>query len=500
MPTLFDLIAMNQADRPAVIVPESNARVTYGALVGQVDVLARQLASAGVDKGNRVAIAVPDALPALVSVLAAATVGAAAPLNPAYREEEYRFYLKETTARALIVPARDGGAARRAAGTDVRVLTVDLDSSGSTCTADAAASRCGTPPCSVDDPALILYTSGSTGCPKRVALTHANLSISARNVARSYDLRPDDVSLCVMPLFHVHGLVASVLATFATGGTVILPRRFNPMSFWRTAHEHGATWYSAAPTIHQLALERLPSSVGASTARGCLRFVRACSAPLPMRLMRALEDALSVPVIEAYGLTEAAHQVASNFLPPGIRKPGSVGTVAGVTIGVMDQAGSLLEFGRRGEVVVRGPNVITGYEDQPEANAAAFANGWFRTGDEGVLDSDGFLTLIGRTTEFINRGGEKISPREVEEALGEHPAVADAVCFGTAHRVWGEEVAAAVVLRTVATESELVGHCRDRLADFKCPRRIVFVETLPKTPNGKTQRGVVARAFAGVLE
>src|SRR4029077_14283473 len=303
-----------------------------------------------------------------------------------------------------------------------------------------------------DDVALILHTSGSTGRPKRVPLSHANLAISDGNVARSYQLSSSDVSLCVMPLFHVHGLVASTLATLSTGGTVVVPTKFSPLSFWQTAKEHGATWYSAVPTIHQLLLARVkkdaPKPAGAET----LRFIRSCSASLPPQVMHDLEAAFGAPVLEAYGMTEAAHQMASNPLPPAARLAGSVGPGTDVRISIMDERGTHLPTGERGEVVIQGPNVVSGYDNNPEANATSFTDGWFRTGDQGFLDANGYLTLTGRLKEMINRGGEKISPREIDEVLLAHPAVAEAVCFGTPHRTWGEEVAAAVVVRETTTE------------------------------------------------
>jgi acyl-CoA synthetase (AMP-forming)/AMP-acid ligase II len=299
-----------------------------------------------------------------------------------------------------------------------------------------------------------------------------------------------------MPLFHVHGLVASTLATFATGGTVVIPGKFNPLSFWRTANEYGATWYSAVPTLHHLLLARADSAAGRPAGAERLRFIRSCSASLAPQLMHDLEAAFGAPVVEAYGMTEAAHQMASNPLPPGERKPGSVGIGTDVRIGIMDAARRLLQAGERGEVVIQGPNVITGYENNPEANASSFVNGWFRTGDQGVLDADGYLTLVGRIKELINRGGEKISPREIDEVLLAHPAVAEAVCFGVPHPTWGEEVAAVVVLRQPATESELIAYCREKLADYKRPKQIHVTDAIPRTATGKIQRRAVAQAYS----
>ena len=291
-----------------------------------------------------------------------------------------------------------------------------------------------------------MHTSGTTSRPKRVPLSHTNLMTSARNVAETYQLTSDDVSLCVMPLFHVHGLVASTLATLFTGGTVVVPPRFNPLSFWSTVREHGVSWYSAVPTIHQVLLSRTKAGARPAGADN-LRFIRSCSAALAPQTMADIEERFGVPILEAYGMTEAAHQMASNPLPPDRRKPGSVGRGTAVEIAILDEAGELLPTGTTGEVSIKGVNVFSGYEGNAEANASSFSNGWFRTGDQGYLDQEGYLMLVGRLKELINRGGEKISPREIDETLLTHPAVAEAVCFGIADRVYGEEVAAAVVLK-----------------------------------------------------
>ena len=507
---LTDFLDRAPADKIAVILPEQNISVTYGSLRDQVRALAEQLAAAGVGRGDRVATSLTNGLPVIVSFLAAGVAGTAAPLNPAYKEDEFKFYLDDTAAKVLILPPEGADDARRAAvERGVPILTIEMDPSGTVRLSGdgvgrgsgSGSDRGRTPTPTVDDVALVLHTSGSTGRPKRVPLTHANLSISAQNVARSYELTADDVSLCVMPLFHVHGLVASTLATLASGGTVVVPAKFSPLSFWRTARDHNVTWYSAVPTLHQLLLARAgdpsdPSRRPAGTEK--LRFIRSCSASLPPAVMHALEAAFGAPVLEAYGMTEAAHQMASNPLPPSERKPGSVGRGTDVRISIMDKAGSHLPIGEAGEVVIAGPNVITGYENNPEANASSFVDGWFRTGDQGVLDDSGYLTLVARIKELINRGGEKISPREIDEVLLAHPSIAEAVCFGVPHGTWGEEVEAAVVLKEGETvgAADLLAFCKERLADFKRPKQIHITQAIPRTATGKIQRGAVAKAYS----
>jgi acyl-CoA synthetase (AMP-forming)/AMP-acid ligase II len=497
--TLLDLFASAPHGDAAVILPEQDIRISYAQLRAQVEAVAEALAACGIRRGDRVGMALPNGLPAIVSFLAASMAGTAAPLNPAYKEDEFRFYLDDTNARILLLPsdgASDGAdAARRAAADRVRAIPVAMSDAGEVTLSGITERRAIEPP-SLEDVALVLHTSGSTGRPKRVPLAHKNLSISAANVARSYALTSDDVSLCVMPLFHVHGLVASTLATLASGGTIVVPAKFNPLSFWRVARDYGVTWYSAVPTLHQLLLARAGSTTGKPPGTERLRFIRSCSASLAPQVMHDLEAAFGAPVLEAYGMTEAAHQMASNPLPPGERKPGSVGRGTDVRISIMDANGRHLGTSEHGEVVIQGPNVIEGYENNPEANAASFTHGWFRTGDQGYLDAGGYLTLVGRIKELINRGGEKISPREVDEVLLAHPAVAEAVCFGVPHPTWGEEVAAAVVLRDSATEADLLSYCRERLADYKRPKQIHITDTIPRTATGKIQRRLVAQAYA----
>jgi acyl-CoA synthetase (AMP-forming)/AMP-acid ligase II len=493
--TLLALLSAVPADRIALISPEQNVKLTYGELIAQVTAVAESLAAFGIRRGDRIAMALPNGIAVVVCFLAASQAGTAAPLNPSYKEDEFKFYLDDTNAKVLLLPPDGAEEARRAAGDRVPVLAVETDAAG-TVTLRGVAERQPVAPPTPADVALVLHTSGSTGRPKRVPLAHANLTISARNVARHYALSGDDVALCVMPLFHVHGLVASTLATLSTGGTVVVPAKFNPLSFWRVARDHGVTWYSAVPTIHQLLLARADPAGGRPAGAERLRFIRSCSAALPPQVMHDLEQAFGAPVLEAYGMTEAAHQMASNPLPPADRKPGSVGPGASVQISIMDADGNHQPRGQQGEVVIKGPNVITGYENNPEANATSFVDGWFRTGDQGFLDDNGYLTLVARIKELINRGGEKVSPREIDEVLLAHPAVAEAVAFGMPHPTWGEEVAAVVVLRDPATSADLLAYCKERLAEFKRPKQIFISDTIPRTATGKIQRRLVAQAYS----
>jgi acyl-CoA synthetase (AMP-forming)/AMP-acid ligase II len=491
---LADLLQTAPGNHTAVILPDAGIHVTYDQLRDQVMTMADALKALGIGPGDRVATVLPNGLPAIVSFLAASIAGTAAPLNPGYRQDEFSFFIEDTSAKILLCPPEGAADARKAAEGKVPVHSLEMDDKGFVRISDAPRNGGSASP-SPDGFALVLHTSGSTGRPKRVPIRHRNLAASAANIVSHYGLSGDDVALCAMPLFHVHGLVASTIATFASGGTLVVPPKFNPLSFWRTIRDCRVTWYSAVPTIHHLLLSR----AGTERPQGAegLRFIRSCSAALPPEMMAKMEQVFGAPVLEAYGMTEASHQMCSNPQPPSARKPGSVGPGTGVKIGIMDAKGNHLPQGERGEVVIQGPNVVDGYENNPEANAASFTQGWFRTGDQGYLDADGYLVLTGRIKELINRGGEKIAPREIDEVLLTHPAIAEAVAFGVPHATWGEEVAAAVVLREPQTEAEILGFCKERLADFKRPKKVYIVETIPRTATGKIQRGAVAKALTG---
>ena len=493
--TLVDLLQAAPGNSTAVIIPELELRITYDSLLQQVMGMAEALATCGIQKGDRVAMALPNGLPAIVSFLAASIAGTAAPLNPAYPYEEFLFFLRDTNARVLLCLPNDYEEARSAAADcGIPVFSVDMKSDGTVQLMDLERGCSAILP-SPDDVALILHTSGSTGRPKRVPLRHCNLAYSAANIAETYNLSSDDVALCIMPLFHIHGLVASTLATLRSGGTVVAPTKFKPLSFWRTVREYGVTWYSGVPTMHQLLLARTRQEKPSDA--GSLRFIRSCSAPLAIEVIHRMEEVFGVPFVEAYGMTEASHQMSANPLPPAVCKHGSVGRATGMRISIMDSEGNHLAPNERGEVVIQGPSVFQGYENNHEANGCSFVDGWFRTGDQGFLDDDNYLHLTGRIKDLIIRGGENIAPREIDEVLLRHPAVSEAVAFGFDHPTLGEEVAAAVVLHDAqnASERELIGFCRERLAEFKCPKKIYIVEDIPTTATGKIRRRAVATAL-----
>jgi oxalate---CoA ligase len=471
------------AGGPALLTVHHDV-MDHPTLRSEVDRLAKQLRDAGLGQGDRIAIVLPNSPAMALVLLAAMSVGCAAPLNPKYREEEFRFYLDDLHASALVTIEGDSPAAHAAAPKG----TIPIGVRGEGLSIDVVA-----PPLaggdtarpSADDHALVLHTSGTTSRPKIVPLRQRHLARSARNIASSLQLSSADRSLNVMPLFHIHGIVAGLLAPLSAGGSVVCTPGFDPFKFHRWVDELRPTYYTAVPTMHQMVLARAPQERETS-----LRFVRSSSAALPGAVFDGLHDRFDIPVIEAYGMTEASHQMTCNPLPPKAVKRGSVGVATGIEVAVLDAQNNVLPAGERGEISIRGATVVDGYENNPTANASAFTAGWFRTGDEGLLDEDGYLFLTGRLKEQINRGGEKISPVEIDEVLLRHPAVAEAVTFAVPHVTLGEDVGAAVVLTEgkTATERELRAYLSEQLALFKVPRQIVFVAEIPKGATGKVQR------------
>jgi oxalate---CoA ligase len=490
--SLVELLADPGSSAPAIITTSPLAVVSYKFLADQIERLSGQLSNAGLKSGECVAIVLPNSLEFLVIFLALTRARlVVAPLNPAYKPDEMRFFIKHAQAKAVITEGASTAVRAASAGLGVPVWTPQVDARGVVSLLELPqASRTTLDAPNPDDVAWLAYTSGTTGRPKCVPLTHANIVWSSRNIAAHYALTSVDRSLVVMPLFHGHGLIGSTLSTLASGGCVIVPPRFSASAFWGLFREHRATWYSAVPTIHQVLLARADSDGAPSSGP---RFIRSCSAALAPTILTSLEHRFGAPVLEAYGMTEAAHQVASNPLPPLPHKPGTVGPGTGISI--IDETGKHLVANASGEVVVRGPNVMRGYLNDPDANATAFIDGWFRTGDTGVIDGDGYLTLSGHTKEMINRGGEKISPEEVEAVLLQHPAVAEAAAFGVPDPKYGEEIWAAVVLRSSADTQELQAFCSTRLADFKVPKLIRVISAMPKNATGKIQRRELAAFF-----
>lgn len=499
--TVMGLIEYGREGDLAVGAP-GRPGLTHGGLRELARRTVAALNGLGIGRGDRVALVLPNGPEMATAFVTVACAATTAPLNPAYRGEEFDFYLSDLKARALVIleglesPARAVAAAR---GIPIIELVPDASGPAGLFTLKPERPLPGTPAragfAEAEDVALVLHTSGTTARPKIVPLRHVNVTASAFHIGQTLELKREDVCLNIMPLFHIHGLIAAVLSSLAAGGAAVCTPGFNALKFFSWFEEARPTWYTAVPTMHQAILGRAGRNTDSIKA-GRLRLIRSSSASLPPQVMEELEKVFGVPVLESYGMTEAAHQMASNPLPPRPRYAGSVGIAAGPEVAIMDEAGNLLPRGSLGEVVIRGRDVMAGYENNPEANARAFTHGWFRTGDQGVLDEAGYLRLTGRLKEIINRGGEKLSPLEIDTVLMDHPAVQQVVTFALPHPKLGEDVAAAVVLREgmSVTERELQDFASTRLADFKVPRKIVFLTEIPKGATGKLQRiGLAAR-------
>ena len=497
MQTSFQELLAAGADAASAISAPGRTALSFGGLRALVGDTLATLNALGVGRNDRVAIVLNNGPEMAACYIACAAGTTSAPLNPAYRADEFEFYLSDLNAKLLIVERTSTSPAIDVA-TKLGVPVVDLvvadgapagqftlvprsQASGASAIHGGFAS--GT------DIGMVLHTSGTTSRPKIVPLSVANLCASATHIRETLQFTPSDIGLNIMPLFHIHGLIAGVLAPISAGSQVFCTPGFNALKFFQWMDEASPTWYTAVPTMHQAIVSRAKGNVEI-IQRHPLRFLRSSSSSMPPQVIRELEEIFGSPLIESYGMTEATHQMASNPLPPKARKPGSVGVAAGPEVAIMGEDGEVLARGEVGEIVIRGPNVTAGYENNPKANAEGFRDGWFRTGDQGVMDTEGYLSITGRLKEIINRGGEKVSPREVDEILMDHPAVAQVVCFGMPHPKLGEEVAAVVVFKegASATEREIQEFVAKRAADYKVPKKILFMDEIPKGATGKLQR------------
>ncbi|KAI9042560.1 acyl--CoA ligase [Aspergillus affinis] len=509
----------------AILVPKTPKTpaplsISYSQLHAQVANFQAKLANLGVTHGGAVSLALVNSYEFIVAFLAASWQRAiAAPLNPAYKQEEFEFYIDDLSSTLVLIPrgsfVQNGPAVRAARKYNAAIaecywdgaeIVLDVKEQGKL----AGNRGVGVHDAQPDDVALVLHTSGTTGRPKAESHYHdesvtsldpvavpfliSSTNHNVENIRDTYQLTPQDRTYLVMPLFHVHGLLAAFLAPLYAGGSVIVPETFSASHFWSDFVTYQANWYTAVPTIHQVLLKTpLPNPIPQ------IRFIRSCSSPLSPKTFQDLERTFNAPVLEAYAMTEAAHQMTSNPLPPGKRQPGSVGIGQGVEIKILDQAGKEVPQGNEAEICVRGENVTKGYLNNPAANQSSFTpNGFFRTGDQGKLDADGYVIITGRIKELINKGGEKISPIELDNTLLHHLQVAEAVCFAIPDEGhYGEDIGAAVVLkgRDVATEEELKAWVESKLAKFKTPKKVWIVAQIPKTATGKIQRRKVAETM-----
>ncbi|KAF1814667.1 acetyl-CoA synthetase-like protein [Eremomyces bilateralis CBS 781.70] len=503
MTTLFDSLNA-QSNAIAVIVPGNPAlSVSYEQLCAEIISFQRKLAALGIAPSSAVSIALPNSYAFIVAFLAASWQRAiAAPLNPAYTQSEFEFYIDDLSSAVALVPqgayGEDAAAVRAARKYKAAIAECYWNGSEVVLDVKEPGKLQGKGGVQLEkarreDVALVLHTSGTTGRPKAVPLTHRNLTRTMKNIQNTYQLSPADRTLLVMPLFHVHGLLAAFLAPLASGGSVVVPSKFSASEFWHDFNTYKANWYTAVPTIHQILLKSpLPSP------KPNIRFIRSCSSPLSPKVFHELEKTFDAPVLEAYAMTEAAHQMTSNPLPPGKRIPGSVGIGQGVEVAILDESGNELAREKEGEISIRGENVTPGYINNDAANKSSFTSqGYFRTGDQGKMDKDGYVFITGRIKELINKGGEKISPIELDNVIAQHPAVAEAVSFAIDDEMYGQDVGVSVVLKDghQLGGDELKIWMKDRVAKFKLPKKVFFTDIMPKTATGKVQRRMVAQAM-----
>ena len=484
-------------DDNVALTSETNSKLLYGELKLFVNKISRQLAGNGITNKDRAAIILPNGPYMASSFLAISSYMSAAPLNPAYKTNEYEFYLKDLSPKIVIVePNSKNNVIEVAKKLKIPVCEIKIqkDSPSGLFDLFEKSSEYSLP--EENDEALVLHTSGTTSRPKIVPLTNKNIFSSAVNISKSLELSEIDHCLNIMPLFHIHGLIAILATSMKVGASVCASNGFNAIKFLELAKSEKITWYSGVPTMHQAILLRTEKNLELAKDLK-LRFLRSSSASLPPAVFEKLNSIFKCPVIEAYGMTEATHQMTSNPLPPKIQKPGFVGIPAGPDVCIMDDNDKILNQGEVGEVCIKGNNVTLGYDNNPEANKKSFSNGWFRTGDQGYFDQDGYLKISGRLKEIINKGGEKISPLEVDNILMDHPLIEQAVCFGYEDKMLGEEIAAAIIVKEGQNFSEIdvKNYAEEKLAKFKIPKKIFFVNEIPKGATGKLQRNILAKNF-----
>lgn len=486
-------------ERTAIIFPGMQP-LTYADLCTTIHVGVQALRERTIGQENRVAVVLPNGPLLATTILSVSSIACCAPLSPQLTAEEYRFELADLRCSALITTDNRDNPAREVA----EELGIDIITAGLPGEIYPGTNQ---PFDEITDGdeweffpgnqgnCLVMHTSGTTARPKIVPLTRKNLTYSAARISESLLLKQDDRCLNVMPLFHVHGLIGCLFSSLMAGGSVICSPGFSSEDFFSWIHELSPTWYSAVPTIHEAVYRR---GIGLNYNGGHrLRFIRSCSSPLPPSLAEKLERLFSIPVIEAYGMSEATHQISVNPLPPGIRKSGSVGLPAGCEVAILFRGNRILPAGKTGEIAIKGQNVITGYERNPDANESSFTAGWLRTGDQGYLDNEGYLYITGRIKEIINKGGEKVSPREIDEIFMGHPDVLSAVSFAFPHPKLGEDIALAIVPAPgkKITVSQLRHYALQHLAPFKIPSKYFIVPEIPKGPTGKIKRTALPALF-----
>ena len=484
-------------DENIALTSEISSKLSYKDLKLFIDKISKQLAGNGLSNKDRAAIVLPNGPYMASSFLAISSYMSAAPLNPSYKSEEYEFYLKDLNPKIVLVEKNsENPVVDVAKKLKIELCEINPEKDGPSGIFNIYEKESEYSLPDENDEALVLHTSGTTSRPKIVPLTNKNIFSSAENISKSLNLSKNDHCLNIMPLFHIHGLIAILASSMKAGASVCASNGFNAIKFLDMAKSEKITWYSGVPTMHQAILLRARRNLEVAKLLK-LRLIRSSSASLPPVVFKDLNNVFSCPVIEAYGMTEATHQMTSNPLPPKQQKAGFVGLPAGPEVCIMNENGEVLNQGDEGEVCIKGENVTLGYDNNEEANKTSFTNGWFRTGDQGYFDNEGYLKISGRLKEIINKGGEKISPLEVDNVLMDHPLIDQAVCFGYEDKMLGENIASAIIIKSgeACSENDVLEYAQEKLAKFKIPKKIFFVEEIPKGATGKLQRNVLAKKF-----
>jgi acyl-CoA synthetase (AMP-forming)/AMP-acid ligase II len=487
----------NVKDENIALTSEISSKLSYKDLKLFINKISKQLAGNGLSNKDRAAIVLPNGPYMASSFLAISSYMSAAPLNPSYKSEEYEFYLKDLNPKIVLVEKNsDNPVVDVAKKLKIELCEINPEKDGPSGIFNIYENETEYSLPDENDESLVLHTSGTTSRPKIVPLTNKNIFSSAENISKSLNLSESDHCLNIMPLFHIHGLIAILASSMKAGASVCASNGFNAIKFLDLAKSEKINWYSGVPTMHQTILLRARRNSEIAKELK-LRLIRSSSASLPPAVFKDLNDVFNCPVIEAYGMTEATHQMTSNPLPPKQQKAGFVGLPAGPEVCIMNQNGDVLKQGEEGEVCIKGENVTLGYDNNEEANKTSFTNGWFRTGDQGYFDKEGYLKISGRLKEIINKGGEKISPLEVDNVLMDHPFIDQAVCFGYDDKMLGENIASAIIIKSGETcsENDVLEYAQEKLAKFKIPKKIFFVEEIPKGATGKLQRNVLAKKF-----
>ncbi len=500
---LLELRGKESPDKTFLFSEAEGRQFTYAEFDDAVDATARLLSSQGIIKGDVVSLLMPNCAEYIIAYFACWKLGAlAGPVNSLLKEHETAFVMNNSEAKAILVNSEFRERIESIRHKLPRLKSVITFDDEAEATREFVGKQEGgrdvrAPSIEKDDDAIIIYTSGTTGKPKGCLLTHGNVIANARQISEWLSFTPRDRLLTIMPLFHMNAVSVTTMSALYAGGSTVISPRFSASKFWNIISDYEITSFGSVATMLSMLLNTYSSGVPEGLKTDQLRFAMCGSAPVPAEVMKKFEETFNCPVVEGYGLSESTCR--STFNPPDERRrPGSCGLAIGNEMKVFDESDDEVADGELGEIVLRGDNILKGYYKNPEATAEAFRNGWFHTGDIGYRDQDGFFYIVDRKSDMIIRGGENIYPREIDEILYQHPAVAAAATIGIPDPLYGEEVAAFVVLKDglKVSEEELIGYCTIRLADYKCPKSVRIVRDIPKGPTGKLLKRELAKVFS----